>query len=881
MAPPDKTGSENELARALSWVEGFLVAVYVALRVFLASPDSLSIQIPFIRVSALLLIFTAILRITLGGRVEITNSRLMLPVGLCAVVVLGSALTGIHPSVGLGTAVDTAEISIVLVVLALSAHPKRRARLLLAVIAGAATAVVAYGLFQKYVSLPETAPFAEQHAPGLLDQPWARERLLKGEPFGPFITTNILAGYLLFVLPLVAVAGWFAIRARSMKTRGTTALLVAACGLFLIWASGAKGAWMGLVMGLIAVEYLHHRRSIGPWVFWGIIALSVTGSALLALLSGPLSSMGIRAGYWLGGMKALADHPMGIGVGAFGVVYPHYKPVWGMEVRSLHSAYMSALVEGGPMLLLAFLYLVHSLYRAGTDLSSEAHNPANITEQNTSASGHRDAAAVTSGLGLLGGWLLAAVWFAAMGGGYVLHSLGAPTPASLAKTGIVLLGPACALVVFCLIAGGEAASVRRFGPVYLVGLTAFLVHASVDMLWEVPAIVSTVVLTAWCLETKREPNRLAIPPYLRLVLAGSGAAAVAVATICFVIVPMKVAFALDEAHTNALRHNQAASALNALADIARHAERDAKPSGDAVRALMNAFSSQDHERIKELLQNKQFDVFRLRIGDALQLTGSAVLESTAEAVRLAPADDRVAEQAARLLLDVARKSVQPARFLVKSAEFCQRARKQVPDAAKYWTLAAGVMAEAEMHEEASLCFQRAAELNPTSPLRWLAAGDSALFAFRIRDAARRYQQAMSLNFHVVEEKASLYTLTYYHDLIPWPPVQEPGEFQITLAALIETLAKEGVSEGAGPFLFRAALEDLRARRIPQAMATFNQLARFYVGDDGTCMKAFAWACRLRSNAEEEDVEDGGEELLGLVPYPDLLHRMKRRLLEAR
>ena len=201
--------------------------------------------------------------------------------------------------------------------------------------------------------------------------------------YGPLENPNLLAGYLIPILPIAAVA---LLRWRSWPQRlfaGAT-LLLGAAALFL---SYSRGGWLGMLAalgGLVLLLVLRQTRSWPPlWRRLFPVLLIAAGVALLvvavtqieplrirvmSLVAGRQdSSNNFRINVWLAAIEMIQDRPwLGIGPGnsAFNLIYPLYQQPK-FNALSAYSVPLELLVEGGVPGLLAGLGLLIASVRAG------------------------------------------------------------------------------------------------------------------------------------------------------------------------------------------------------------------------------------------------------------------------------------------------------------------------------------------------------------------------------------------------------------------------------------------------------------------------------------------------------------------------------------
>jgi putative inorganic carbon (HCO3(-)) transporter len=209
--------------------------------------------------------------------------------------------------------------------------------------------------------------------------------------YGPLENPNLLAGYLIPILPLAIVA---LLRWRSWPQRlfAAAALVLGAVALFL---SYSRGGWLGMVAALGSMALLLVLRQTRSWppLWRRLFPLLLVAAAMAALVVAvtqiePLrirvmslvagredSSNNFRINVWLAAIEMIQDRPwLGIGPGnsAFNLIYPLYQQPK-FNALSAYSVPLELLVEGGIPSLLAGLGLLLTSLRTGlAQLKGEA-----------------------------------------------------------------------------------------------------------------------------------------------------------------------------------------------------------------------------------------------------------------------------------------------------------------------------------------------------------------------------------------------------------------------------------------------------------------------------------------------------------------------------
>ena len=201
--------------------------------------------------------------------------------------------------------------------------------------------------------------------------------------YGPLENPNLLAGYLIPILPIALIA---LLRWRSWPQRlfAASALLLGSSALFL---SYSRGGWLGMVAALGVAVLLLVLRQTRHWppLWRRLFPLLLIAAAVCVLVVAvtqiePLrirvmslaagrgdSSNNFRINVWLAAIEMIQERPwLGIGPGnsAFNLIYPLYQQPK-FNALSAYSVPLELLVEGGIPNLIAALGLLFASLRAG------------------------------------------------------------------------------------------------------------------------------------------------------------------------------------------------------------------------------------------------------------------------------------------------------------------------------------------------------------------------------------------------------------------------------------------------------------------------------------------------------------------------------------
>ena len=252
-------------------------------------------------------------------------------------------------------------------------------RLLAALLSGGVLSSV-LALRQLYASTEELARWAD---PGSMSTGAIRI-------YGPLGNPNLLAGYLLPIVPLavVAVFRWQGLGQKVFAA--VTGLLSATAVLFTY----SRGGWLGLLAAMAVLVFLLLLRGTAEWppLWRRLVPLGVlfAGGALVVIAATQMepirtrvvslvagrgdSSNNFRINVWLAAVEMIQDRPwLGIGPGnnAFNSMYPLYQQPK-FNALSAYSVPLELMVEMGVPGLLACCGLLVSGVRSGLHLGGSS-----------------------------------------------------------------------------------------------------------------------------------------------------------------------------------------------------------------------------------------------------------------------------------------------------------------------------------------------------------------------------------------------------------------------------------------------------------------------------------------------------------------------------
>jgi hypothetical protein len=194
-----------------------------------------------------------------------------------------------------------------------------------------------------------------------------------------FSDPNILGSFLAFA-SLLGIASVPTLTTVRAKVIGLSGIALAVAG---IACTQSRGAVLGVLVGaavLLVVADLPRRRKlmVATIAVFAAVVLTVALSGDVAFRTRVIDvgkDESAIARVWMaeGALRAWADHPMGVGIGDFKVVYPAYAdPRVRTTLTESHTMYTAILLELGFLGLAAAVYLGVCWFRATRSALSAA-----------------------------------------------------------------------------------------------------------------------------------------------------------------------------------------------------------------------------------------------------------------------------------------------------------------------------------------------------------------------------------------------------------------------------------------------------------------------------------------------------------------------------
>ncbi len=196
-----------------------------------------------------------------------------------------------------------------------------------------------------------------------------------------FGNPNVLGEYLILLFPLILARLMSAKRGKERFVYLVAGALVLSCLVFT-WS---RGAWLGFILSMIVFFVISGKQYFTA----GILAIPLVGTGLYFSMGTAImnrftnltdSSSSYRLNIWRGVLRMLDEvgiMGIGIGEGAFRMIYPAYS-LSGIETAPhSHNLFLQLIVETGIFSLIAFLIFLFFHAQCTLDFCKNAYSPKN------------------------------------------------------------------------------------------------------------------------------------------------------------------------------------------------------------------------------------------------------------------------------------------------------------------------------------------------------------------------------------------------------------------------------------------------------------------------------------------------------------------------
>ena len=213
--------------------------------------------------------------------------------------------------------------------------------------------VAAYGIYQNYF--------------GVGNQTWQDEDMfsnISGRVVSTFGNPNVLAEYLILIIPFVIVSLFIA---NNMRNRMPFAIYICFTMACLVY-TWSRGSWLGIIFAALILFIVINRKAIVAYL--GVLLLVPFAPVVLPeniiqrfTTIGNIadSSTSYRVSIWQASVNMIKDYfisGIGVGIEAFKLVYPGYALAGIEGAPHSHSLYLQVCVELGAIGLLVLIFII-------------------------------------------------------------------------------------------------------------------------------------------------------------------------------------------------------------------------------------------------------------------------------------------------------------------------------------------------------------------------------------------------------------------------------------------------------------------------------------------------------------------------------------------
>ncbi len=204
---------------------------------------------------------------------------------------------------------------------------------------------------------------------------------IRGRVVSTFQNPNVLGEYIILIFPLI-LAMMISTKRKNERFAFFFAAVVNCACLIFTWS---RGAWLGFIVSLLVFFAVSGKHFLTAGILsipaFGVLLYFAMDSAIINRFTNLTdSSASYRFNIWRGVLKMLDDiglHGIGIGEGAFRLIYPGYS-LSGIEAAPhSHNLFLQIVVETGIFSLIAFLIFLFFYTQCSLDFCKNAYNPSN------------------------------------------------------------------------------------------------------------------------------------------------------------------------------------------------------------------------------------------------------------------------------------------------------------------------------------------------------------------------------------------------------------------------------------------------------------------------------------------------------------------------
>jgi putative inorganic carbon (HCO3(-)) transporter len=233
--------------------------------------------------------------------------------------------------------------AILLIFFGVSLTKEERLKIILAIVLAGLT-VSFLAIYQYFFGFRHILNYLSKEN---ISNAFALDYIARGRAFLPFVTPNILAGYLIMIIPL------------TLMNKNNSWVILPSCIALLLTKS--LGAFFSIFFTFGAYFYLQGKSGKkGLFLLLGIS--TITAAVFIARSSAqkehlqPIFSTVMRLSYWKETWDTIKAHPFtGVGLGNFNLAYSRYA----------HNSYLQFWAEAGILGIISLFWLVCAVFTYG------------------------------------------------------------------------------------------------------------------------------------------------------------------------------------------------------------------------------------------------------------------------------------------------------------------------------------------------------------------------------------------------------------------------------------------------------------------------------------------------------------------------------------
>ncbi len=333
---------------------------------------------------ALILLFIFLIFLHSKEAISVPNKGAIFLVLILFLILFVSTAFSIYPNNSLRESFSYLSYLLIFILIIFSLTKNDTEKVLFAIIASSGI-IALYGIYQYFIGFELTLQYVQKNPEKIRSLNYVLATLKEKRVFSTTFSPDMLAGYLIMIIPaafaaLVSViSDREIIKNEELKRRVAIYLLSTLLIFFALILTRSIGAWLSLIIILMPFSYFMIKniqdkrlRKIFLVGMAFLISLSLIFLSFVIIKRSkdrnlpnyfPLS-VKQRTENWDSSVNIIKDFPVtGVGIGNFGIIYPKYKLPDANETKYAHNNYLQLAAEAGLLGLLILLWIIFELYK--------------------------------------------------------------------------------------------------------------------------------------------------------------------------------------------------------------------------------------------------------------------------------------------------------------------------------------------------------------------------------------------------------------------------------------------------------------------------------------------------------------------------------------